>query len=93
MEASHAHLTTQKTFYVEISLARHRAELVTDDAKELRAQLEAATGERIAALDGVGEMPREARESAMETPPKGAGKAPEPLAPERQKSTGLDLGL
>ncbi|MCY3846064.1 MAG: relaxase domain-containing protein [Acidobacteria bacterium] len=58
MEARHKHLTTQKSFYVEISRARDRAELVTDDAAELRAQLEAATGERIAALEAVGEMPR-----------------------------------
>ena len=68
MEARHPHLTTQQSFYVEISRARDRAELVTDDAAELRAQLEAATGERIAALEGIGEMPREARESAMEAP-------------------------
>ena len=55
MEARHPHLTTQKSFYVEISRARDRAELVTDDAKELRTQLQAATGERIAALEGIGE--------------------------------------
>ena len=54
MEARHPHLTTQKSFYVEISRARDRAELVTDDAKELRAQLQAVTGERIAALEGLG---------------------------------------
>ena len=36
MEATHPHLTTQKSFYVEISRARDRAELVTDDAKALR---------------------------------------------------------
>ena len=36
MEASHPHLTTQKSFYVEISRARHRAELVTDDRKGAR---------------------------------------------------------
>ena len=53
MESRHPHLTTQKSFYVEISRARDRAELVTDDAAELRAQLQAATGERIAALEGV----------------------------------------
>ena len=54
MEARHPHLTTQKSFYVEISRARDRAELVTDDAAELRAQLQEATGERIAALEGIG---------------------------------------
>ena len=60
MEARHPHLTTQKSFYVEISRARDRAELVTNDAAELRAQLQAVTGERIAALEGIGEMVREA---------------------------------
>ena len=70
MEARHPHLTTQKSFYVEISRARDRAELVTDDAAELRAQLQAVTGERIAALEGIGEMPREAEG-------KGAGAAHE----------------
>ncbi|MCY3701864.1 MAG: conjugative relaxase [Rhodospirillales bacterium] len=64
MEARHPHLTTQKGFYVEISRARDRAELVTDDAAGLRAQLQAATGERIAALEGIGEMPREAPDLA-----------------------------
>ena len=66
MEARHPHLTTQKSFYVEISRARDRAELVTDDAAELRAQLQAVTGERIAALEGIGEMQRQAPEKAVE---------------------------
>ena len=58
MEARHKHLTTQKSFYVEISRARDRAELVTDDAKALREQLEAVTGARIAALEAIGETVR-----------------------------------
>ena len=66
IEARHPHLTTQKSFYVEISRARERAELVTDDAAELRAQLQTVTGERIAALEGIGEMPREASGRAAE---------------------------
>ena len=88
MEARHPHLTTQKSFYVEISRARDRAELVTDDAAELRAQLQAATGERIAALEGIGEMKREAPDKAVQAergrqsqpergPGEGAGKARE----------------
>ena len=48
-------LTTQKTLYVEISRARERSELVTDDRDGLRERLEAATGERIAALEAVRE--------------------------------------
>ena len=74
MEARHKHLTTQKSFYVEISRARDRAELVTDDAADLKAQLQAVTGERIAALEGIGEMKREAERSA---PGKAAEAAPE----------------
>ena len=66
MEARHPHLTTQKSFYVEISRARDRAELVTDDAAELRVQLQAATGERIAALESIGEMKREVPERSVE---------------------------
>ena len=53
MEANHPHLTTQETLYVEISRARHRAELVTDNRDKLRERLEGATGERIAALESV----------------------------------------
>ena len=60
MEAGHPHLTTRKTFYVEISRARHGAEIVTDDARALRERLEAVTGERIAALEAV--------ESALDKP-------------------------
>ena len=81
IEARHPHLTTQKSFYVEISRARDRAELVTDDVAELRAQLQAVTGDRSAALEGIGEMPRElgdrAAESALtlgKAPAHGAGR-------------------
>ena len=69
MEANHPHLTTQKSFYVEISRARDRAELVTDDAKALREQLEAVTGERISALEGIGEAAREPTAKEMDAEP------------------------
>lgn len=93
MEGRHPHLTTQKNFYVRISRTRDRAELVTDVAKELRVRLEAATAERIAALEGISEMPREARDKAMEAPQTDARKAPEPPPLERQTSAGMKLGL
>ena len=67
MEANHPNLTTQKTFYVEISRARDKAELVTDDKAALREQLEAATGERIAALEAVEPEKAKGREGAPET--------------------------
>ena len=104
MEARHPHLTTQKSFYVEISRARDRAELVTDDAAELRAQLQAVTGERIAALEGIDEMKRETPGKAAEIPrsddrkpERGAtaasSKEREAPAPERGRGADRDLGL
>ena len=102
MEARHPHLTTQKSFYVEISRARDRAELVTDDATELRARLETATGERIAALEGIGEMQRGTADRGVEIARTDTGKEPDggagtkeaeaPVA-ERGKGVGIDLGL
>ena len=53
MPADNSRLTTQQAFYVAISRARNRAELITDDAWKLADQVQAATGERVAALDGV----------------------------------------
>ncbi|MYH50407.1 MAG: conjugative relaxase, partial [Gammaproteobacteria bacterium] len=87
MQANHPHLTTQKSFYVEISRARDRAELVTDDARALRERLETVTGERIAALEGIGEMPREAAGKGVEAV---RGEMP---APEPGKAREVDLGL
>ncbi len=52
MPTGNPDLTNQKAFYVAISRARDGAELVTDDAWKLSDQLERATGERVAALDG-----------------------------------------
>ena len=80
MEARHPHLTTQKSFYVEISRARDRAELVTDDVEGLRSQLQAVTGERIAALEGIGEKAAAARDraaDALSSDGKSAGNGPE----------------
>ena len=84
MEARHPHLTTQKSFYVEISRARDRAELVTDDAAELRAQLQAVTGERIAALEGIGEMQSQTLEKSVDA----AGVAQK----QRDRSAEQDIG-
>ena len=57
MEAGCPNLTNKKSFYVEISQARDRAELVTDDRARLKEKLEAATGERISALEGITKDP------------------------------------
>ena len=42
IEANHPNLTNQQMPYVEISRARDRVELVTDDKMALKEQLEAA---------------------------------------------------
>ena len=67
MEANHPHLTTQKTLYVEISRARDRAELVTDNRDALRERLESVTGERISALEAVAPVQDKPVEPALET--------------------------
>ena len=66
MEANHLNLTNQKTLYVEISRARDRAELVTDDRAALRERLESVTGERIAALDAVEAERTKDREAGLD---------------------------
>ncbi len=88
LEVNHPQLTTAKAFYVEISRARDRAELVTDDAQALRERLEAVTGERISALEGIGESVQPGRERGQEkdgkTLPDYERPGPEPSAPERE---------
>ena len=64
IEADHPSLTNQKMLYVEVSRAHDRAEIVTDDRAALREQLEAATGERIAALEAVEPERANGREAA-----------------------------
>ena len=55
LDTSQRALTDQSTFYVEISRARDRAVVLTDNLDELVDVLEANTGERATALDAVGE--------------------------------------
>lgn len=56
LESGHTELTTQKTFYVEVSRARDRAILITDDKEQLADTLSWNTGDRISALEGVESM-------------------------------------
>ena len=87
MEANHPHLTTAKSFYVEISRARDRAELVTDDAQALKARLESVTGERISALEGIGEAVQPGHERDGNALPERERQTPEesaPGSPERE---------
>ena len=100
IESNHPNLTNRKMLYVEISRARDRAELVTDDKAALKEQLEALTGERIAALEALGETkaktPEAAKAGGMDAEIGGersAGRAPEAEKTPAPKSVDRDLGL
>ena len=100
IEANHPNLTNRKMLYVEISRARDRAELVTDDKAALREQLQALTGERIAALEAVGDgkskAPEAAKAGGMDAEiggERGSGRTAEPEKTPATKSVDRDLGL
>ena len=100
LEANHPNLTNQKMLYVEISRARDRAELVTDDKAALRDQLLELTGERIAALEAVGEekakAPETAKTGGMDAEIAGERSSVRTVESEKTpsaKSTDRDLGL
>ena len=57
LDSSHGALTDQSTFYVEISRARHGAEILTDNREQLIEVLTADTGERPTAAEAVVERP------------------------------------
>ena len=66
LDASHQELTNEKTFYVEISRARDRAIIVTDDRMQLAETLAANSGEAVSALQGIGAEPMTTRGMATE---------------------------
>ena len=101
IEANHPNLTTQKMLYVEISRARDRAELVTDDKPALKEQLEALTGERIAALEALGGDRAKGAETEggrdtgkpVDRPQPGTGRGKEAEKTAEPKVADRDLGL
>ena len=100
IEANHPNLTNQKMLYVEISRARDRAELVTDDKAGLKEQLEGLTGERIAALEAVGgekaKAPETARTGGIDAEIAGERSSGRAVGMEKlaePKSADRDLGL
>ena len=101
IEANHPNLTNQKMLYVEISRARDRAELVTDDKAGLAEQIEALTGERIAALEALGADGAKGTEAeggrdvgkSIEGPQPDPGRAKEAEMTPAPKSPDRELGL
>ena len=55
LDSGFGHLANQQTFYVQLSRARENAVVLTDNRAQLVETLEANTGERITALDAIGE--------------------------------------
>ena len=100
IEANHPNLTNQKMLYVEISRARDRAELVTDDKAALKEQLEALTGERISALEALGDGKAKELETAKggemnaeAGQEHGPSRMPTPERTPEPKSADRDFGL
>ena len=92
MEANHPNLTTQQMLYVEISRARDRAELVTDDRNALRERLEAATGERIAALEAVGPERTATPEAGPGAEHSAGRESGVPKSPGQRRTRELEMG-
>ena len=95
MEANHPNLTSLKTLYVEISRARDRAELVTDDKAALRETLEAVEPERAkgreAGLDSGRSAGREEDASSSQERERTSATELEPA--RAPKGVDRDLGL
>ena len=64
-------LVNQQTLYVQLSRAREQAVVLTDNREQLVETLEANTGERLTALEAVGETAGD-RAPAMTPPPRAA---------------------
>ena len=71
LDSGHGLLSTQQTFYVEISRARDNAIVLTDNLEQLAETLEENTGETLTALEAIG-----AEEAWL--PPRVLQKAPVP---------------
>ena len=89
-DAGHGHLGGLQGFYVQISRARDNAVVLTDDRESLAVALEADSGDRLTALEALGEdiaLPEEeAAERAPVQVPKKLPKAPS-LKPETREET------
>ena len=76
---------------MEISRARDRAELVTDDKAALRETLEAATGERIAALEAVEPEQAKGRAAGLDAHRSAGREGDAAGSRERERSSGPEM--
>lgn len=69
LDSGHGLLSNQQTFYVQLSRARENAVVLTDNREQLVETLKANTGERLTALEAIGEaVQREAPAKAEIAP-------------------------
>ena len=68
-DSGHGHLGGLQNFYVQISRARDNAVVLTDDRESLAAALEADSGDRLTALEALGEDVSLPEEEAAERAP------------------------
>ena len=87
MEARLPYLAMQKCFYVKIGRARDRSELVSDDD----AERQAATCQRIAAFEGIGEMKRETSDKGVRTAENATSRPDREPGRERGREGGNDI--
>ena len=85
-DAGHGHLGGLQSFYVQISRARDDAVVLTDDRESLAAALEADSGDRLTALEALGEDIAPPEEETAARAPLGVP-AKRPRAPSRKPET------
>ena len=91
-DAGHGHLGGLQSFYVQISRARDNAVVLTDDRESLAAALEADDGDRLTALEALGEDIALPEEETVERAPVRIPKkrpAVPSLKPERSEESVL----
>ena len=85
LDSGFGHLSNQQTFYVQLSRARENAVVLTDNREQLIETLEANTGERITALDAIGEAAVREVPAKAEVVADEAGAFVERLRTERER--------
>ena len=90
LDSGFGHLANQQTVYVQLSRARENAVVLTDNREQLVETLEANTGERITALDAIGETAVREIPDKVEVVPDAAAAFVERLRAEREREAAAE---
>ncbi len=91
LESGHGQLSDQQSFYVELSRARDHAVVLTDNIEQLTETLTANTGERLTALEAIGEVADERPGRNAPDPALGRNIAEPPEPADRKKSVDVPV--